>query len=181
MAQRAGGPVRLLLAGLILVLAVAGLVAQAGFMLREGSDQLSAPTTHPLRDLLTEADRTIPPGQRYAIPSDVRADNARYFLYPRQRVAVAAFDRDTGESLVLAGSVRSRIGPAPASHQSQVSTPNPTGIPASTATRVSPSVAAWRGSRWKDDNNTRHATRLRRNRSGLQALSSRPRAAAAAR
>jgi len=95
MAQRAGGPVRLLLAGLILVLAVAGLLAQAGFMLREGSDQLSAPTTHPLRDLLTEADRTIPPGQRYAIPSDVRADNARYFLYPRQRVAVAAFDRDT--------------------------------------------------------------------------------------
>jgi hypothetical protein len=58
-------------------------------MLREASDELSAPTSHPLRSFLTEAARVIPPGEPYAIPSDVRADNARYVLYPRRRVKVA--------------------------------------------------------------------------------------------
>jgi hypothetical protein len=88
MAQRAGGSVRLVTSVAVLALAGAGLLVQAGFMAREARDQLSSTPRHELRLLLTEADKIIPPGVPYAITSDVRADNARYVLYPRRRVQV---------------------------------------------------------------------------------------------
>jgi hypothetical protein len=88
MAQRAAGSVRLLLALVSLLLCGAGLVAQTAFMVRDATDRLGARPTHELRTFLQAADRRIPAGASYAVTSDVRADNARYFLYPRQRVDV---------------------------------------------------------------------------------------------
>jgi len=99
MAQRAGGSVRLIASVVVLAVGMAGLLVQAGFMAREAHDQLSTKPRHQLRALLESAERIIPPGQGYAIPSDVRADNARYVLYPRPRVAV----RFTREALVSSG------------------------------------------------------------------------------
>jgi hypothetical protein len=74
------------------VLLIAGLVVQAGFMVREAHDQLTTPVTHPLRDFLQRAGRLIPAGAGYAVTSPVRSDDARYFLYPRRQVATA-FDQ----------------------------------------------------------------------------------------
>jgi hypothetical protein len=57
-------------------------------MVREVDRQVSTPQRHELRRLLEEADRIIPPAEGYAVTSEVRADNARYVLYPRPRVGV---------------------------------------------------------------------------------------------
>jgi len=95
MARRAGRPARLL-AGLALLLCGAGLLAQAGFMLRDADRALSAEHRGALRSLLLRADRVIPAGAPYAATSAVRSDNARYYLYPRPRVATG-FDRSSLE------------------------------------------------------------------------------------
>jgi hypothetical protein len=93
-APGAGRPARkvTVLARLAVALLIAGLVVQAGFMVREAHDQLTTPVAHPLRDFLQSAGRLIPAGAGYAVTSPVRSDDARYFLYPRQQVATA-FDR----------------------------------------------------------------------------------------
>ncbi len=75
-----------------IALLIAGLVAQAGFMVRDARDQLATPVVHPLRDFLQQADRLIPSGAEYAVTSTVRSDDARYFLYPRHQVTTA-FDQ----------------------------------------------------------------------------------------
>jgi hypothetical protein len=93
-APGAGRPARKVsvLARLAVALLIAGLVVQAGFMVREAHRQLTTPVTHPLRDFLQNAARLIPAGAGYAVTSPVRSDNARYFLYPRRQV-VTGFDR----------------------------------------------------------------------------------------
>jgi hypothetical protein len=80
------------LARLAVALLIAGLVVQAGFMVREAHEQLTTPVTHPLRDFLEQADGIIPAGASYAVTSPVRSDDARYFLYPRQQVSTG-FDQ----------------------------------------------------------------------------------------
>jgi hypothetical protein len=75
------------------------LAAQTGFMVREADENLGASQKYELRTFLRAADRLIPAGARYAVTSDVRADNARYFLYPRQRAEV----RLTRDGLTAAG------------------------------------------------------------------------------
>lgn len=94
MAPGAGRPARkvTVLARLAVALLIAGLVVQAGFVVREAHDRLTTPVTHPLRDFLQSANRLIPSGAGYAVTSPVRSDDARYFLYPRQQVATG-FDR----------------------------------------------------------------------------------------
>lgn len=95
MAQPARGAARLL-AALVVAVAVAGLLAQAGFMLREANDELSTSPSHQLRRLLQQADEVIPAGDGYAVTSNVRSDNARYFLYPRARIQTS-FTREALE------------------------------------------------------------------------------------
>ena len=65
-------------------------------MLRDADRALSAEHRSALRSLLLRADRVIPAGAPYAATSAVRADNARYYLYPRPRVATG-FDRSSLE------------------------------------------------------------------------------------
>ena len=88
MAPGAGSPARkvTVLARLAVALLIAGLVVQAGFMVREVHDQLSMPARHPLRDFLERADALIPAGDEYVVTSPVRSDDTRYFLYPRRQV-----------------------------------------------------------------------------------------------
>jgi hypothetical protein len=63
-------------------------------MLRDADRTLSAGNGGRLRALLIRADRLIPAGASYAATSAVRSDNARYYLYPRTRVATG-FDRSS--------------------------------------------------------------------------------------
>lgn len=100
MAPGAGSPARkvTVLARLAVALLAAGLVIQAGFMVREAHDQLSRPVTHPLRDFLERADTIIPAGAEYVVTSPVRSDDARYFLYPRRQVTPAGFDQASLEA-----------------------------------------------------------------------------------
>jgi hypothetical protein len=99
-APGAGSPARKVtaLARLAIALLIAGLVVQAGFMVREVHDQLSTPVTHPLRDFLERADAIVPAGAGYVVTSPVRSDDARYFLYPRRQVTPAGFDRASLEA-----------------------------------------------------------------------------------
>jgi hypothetical protein len=99
-APGAGSPARkvTVLARLAIALLIAGLVVQAGFMVREAHDQLSTPVTHPLRDFLEQADAIVPAGAGYVVTSPVRSDDARYFLYPRRQVTPAGFDQASLEA-----------------------------------------------------------------------------------
>jgi hypothetical protein len=99
-APGAGSPARkvTVLARLAIALLIAGLVVQAGFMVREAHDQLSTPVTHPLRDFLERADAIVPAGAGYVVTSPVRSDDARYFLYPRRQVTPAGFDQASLEA-----------------------------------------------------------------------------------
>ena len=63
-------------------------------MLRDADRALSAEHRGALRSLLLRADRVIPAGAPYAATSAVRSDNARYYLYPRPRLATG-FDRSS--------------------------------------------------------------------------------------
>ena len=65
-------------------------------MLRDADRALSVEHRGALRSLLLRADRVIPAGTPYAATSVVRSDNARYYLYPRPRVATG-FDRSSLE------------------------------------------------------------------------------------
>ena len=93
-----------LAAGLALVIAAAGLVFQAGFVLDEMRSQLDRRGQQPLRSFLVRADQIIPEGERYATTSPLRADDARYHLYPRRRAEVALNEqalRDAGVRWVV--------------------------------------------------------------------------------
>jgi hypothetical protein len=65
---------------------------QVGFMVRDADRALAIDQHGALRRLLQQADELIPAAAVYAATSPVRADNARYYLYPRQAV-VTGFSR----------------------------------------------------------------------------------------
>jgi hypothetical protein len=71
--------VRLAALGAVVV-AIAGVPAQAAFVARTAATQLTAPHEHRIRALLVAAAKRIPDGARYAVTSAARTPNAVYFI-----------------------------------------------------------------------------------------------------